>query len=75
MKKWWWAHYLYGALSMALFLVNAWFGVMHVLFFHVYEFTEYFLVGDKLYLDLREFYAGAASVSALYLAASMFGAL
>ena len=52
-------HFTYGFLTaLFYFTLSPWFALLNYISFHVYEFAEYYLIRDKPYLDLREYYAG-----------------
>ena len=57
-------HFLYGLLSGLILAKSLVFGLLNIAFFHAYELIEFFIIRDKVYHDLREFYAGFALVSA-----------
>ena len=53
------SHFLYGLFTgVFYFALSPWFAVMNYIAFHVYEFVEFFLIRDRVYHDLREYYAG-----------------
>ena len=56
-------HFLYGFMSGMVVAHNTILGMLNVLFFHIYEYTEYFKIKDPVYIDLREYYAGFALAS------------
>ena len=56
-------HFLYGLLSGLALSKSLVFGFTNIVFFHVYEFVEFFIIRDRVYHDLREFYAGFALAS------------
>jgi len=67
----WWSivHFIYGFITALLyFIVSPWFAMLNYVSFHVYEFIEYFIIKDKVYFDLREYYAGLAGGGLLWMA-------
>lgn len=59
-------HFFYGLLSGLAFKASPWLCLANTAFFHTYEFIEYFIVRDRVYHDLREFYAGFGLATLLY---------
>lgn len=54
-------HFIFGLLTASIYSsFSPYFAILLYLSFHIYEFVEYFITTDKVYLDLREYYAGLA---------------
>lgn len=54
-------HFVFGLITASVYnSFSPYFASLLYLSFHIYEFVEYFITGDKVYLDLREYYAGLA---------------
>ena len=66
-------HFLYGLLTgVFYFLLSPWFALLHYAAFHVYEVTEYLLIRDRPWLDLREYYAGLTAAGLAVLALQIY---
>ncbi len=53
------AHIAYGVATALLWFTGApGFASLLFLSYHIYQFTEYLMIKDKPYMDLREYYTG-----------------